>query len=146
VKYLLFFIAAILFLGCEESDQENSFNEDHVFVHHQIIIDNPQNTAGSFLLYSSAGHNYIINLSDNMNMPSGTFGTPLKGWDKESLNYTVMFYYENNVGFGCINVEINTYKDFELFHTNNFVVGELANNSFCSWNQNSFQYSILMND
>jgi hypothetical protein len=146
VKYLLFFITTILVLSCEQSNESNNFNEDDVFINHQIIINNPQNAGGSFFLYSSAGHNYTINLPDSTNNLNGAFGTPLKNWDKNSLNYIVMFYYENSVGFGCINVEINTFKDFELYHTNNFVVGEAANNSFCAWNENSFQYEILIND
>ena len=146
MKYLLLFITSILFLSCKQIDESNNFNEDDIFIHHQIIIDNPQNALGSFFLYSSAGHNYIINSSDSINTLNGTFGTPLKNWGQESLNYTVMFYYENNVGFGCINVQINTFKDFDLYHTNNFVVGKLTNSSFCGWNENSFQYSILIND
>jgi len=146
VKYLLFFITTILILGCQQTEENNNFNEDDIFIHHQIIVDNPENVSGSLFLYSSAGHNYTINLSDNINMLNGTFGTPLKNWNKYSLNYMVMVYYENDVGFGCINIEINTFKDFEPYHTNNFVVGELEHNSFCAWNENSFQYSILIND
>jgi len=146
VKNLLFFITTILVLGCKHTHQNDDFNESAILIHHQIIIDNPNNLSGSFFLYSSSGHHYTTNESDTMNMLNGSFITPLKDWGENSIDYMVMFYYINDVGFGCINVEINTFKDFELYHTNNFVVGELANNSFCAWNENSFQYSITIND
>ena len=146
VKNLLFFITTVLVLGCKQTHQNDYFNESAILIHHQIIIDNPNNLSGSFFLYSNSGHHYAINESDTMNILNGSFTTPLKNWDENSIEYIVMFYYVSDVGFGCINVEINTFTDFELYHTNNFVVGEVSNNSFCAWNENSFQYSIVINN
>jgi len=146
VKNLLFFILIILCFSCEQRYEDDDYNEDDVFIHHQIIITNPENLSGSFFLYSNAGHQHNIAPTETMEIVNGTFGTDLKNWDINSLNYIVMFYYAGGMGFGCINVEINTFKDFELYHTNNFIVGESVNNSFCAWNENSFQYEVVIND
>ena len=61
VKNLLFFITTMLVLGCKQTHQNDDFNESGILIHHQIIIDNPNNVSGSFFLYSNSGHHYAIN-------------------------------------------------------------------------------------
>jgi len=137
---LLLIIPTICFFSCKEDDVQN-FNANSYLIHHQVIIDNNDSLQGSFYLYTNAGHSYYLNPSDTMAIINGVFGAPLKDWHLGEGPYTVMFYYIGN-GFGCADIEINTFVDFELYHSTNFNVGKINDQVFCAWNENSFQYPI----
>ena len=141
LELALFCILFVSSCKKEINDLDNTWND--FFIHHQIIIENDDLDEG-FYLQTSAGHNLFLNPDDTTAHVNGEFGTLLKNWTNQNIPYTIWFYYLGN-DFGCVDIEISTFVDFELFDTNNFTIGEFSPGSYCSWNENSLQYNLIIN-
>ena len=135
--------SCLLITNCGEHHETNSPTSGPELIHHQIILENNTDLPGIFYLNTGCEHNYFITPNDSTAVLNGTFSTQLKDWYLQQQPYFITLQYLGSE-YGCADVTINTFVNFELYHSNNFIIGSVNNNNGCDWNGNSIVYDIII--